>query len=302
MLLAVLACVRPDPAADRPDELLTLTDANNFAYEGTLDAPSFPLAELADSSVAWPNLIADLRCHALDPVADIDNAALLVFPRLTEAEVEDGLGNDTLQQVDLGVYLSHEPGDATSVSLSEFTFFGTETDIQTEFEAGSGAWLVLLTTGTGVAIGARMLVFLTPTAGEPATRAEVEDGCPVLDFAADLRSLEPVPARVEGPWRIDWSALTRNGHGGDFVTTRVDSLMVARFEGLSVQDVEERFLDIEILAAETWTWPLGAGTSADLGTLGGFPGFADDGVWMLGLLCSTCPNPAPLFLTVIEPG
>ena len=30
-------------------------------------------------------------------------------------------------------------------------------------------------------------------------------------------------------------------------------------------------------------------------------GFTADGTWILGLTCSTCANPAPLFLTVLEP-
>lgn len=98
----------------------------------------------------WSGLTRDLQCHETDPVGDIDNAALMVFPYLNQAEVAVGLAHDTLQQVDLGVYLSYEPGDTTSVSLSQLTFFGTEANIKSEFYPDGATWVVLLSTGTRV--------------------------------------------------------------------------------------------------------------------------------------------------------
>ena len=36
---------------------------------------------------------------------------------------------------------------------------------------------------------------------------------------------------------------------------------------------------------------------------GAFPGFDTDadGVWLVGLLCSGCQNPAPVVLSILEP-
>lgn len=290
-----------EPAADGT---VPLTDAANYRYEGVLDAPSFPIAEGADAVLDWSGLTTDLRCNALDPVADIDNTSLLVFPYLTELEVEQGLSDDNLDQADLAVYLSHEPGDDTNVRLSQMGFFGTDADIEARFTEGSGTWAVLLTTGTEIAVGARMFAFLRPTAGETAIQADVTDGCPVLDFSADLASMAPVPVLVDGPWQLDWSALTRDGHGGAFEPTRVDGLLVARFDR-TVEDLQANFLDLESLAVETWRYTITGGTTADLGALTGpsdpFPGFATEGVWAVALTCGTCPNPAPLFLTIVTP-
>jgi hypothetical protein len=63
------------------------------------------------------------------------------------------------------------------------------------------------------------------------------------------------------------------------------------------------------METKLWELPLTGGRTADLSkaTLRGsgtaFPGFSttEPGVWMLGLMCSTCQNPAPLLLTVVEP-
>lgn len=291
----------PDPA---PSGAVPLLDANSYSYTGVLDAPSFPVAALSDATLGWSGLTDDIQCHALDPVADIDDTALIVFPYLSEAEVEDGLSNDSLSQADMTVYLAFQPGDDTEVSLSELSFFGTDADIETLFEEGSGSWMVLLKTGTTVAAGARMLAFLEPRTDTEQTRAEVTDGCSVLDFSADLSSLTPVPVLSDGPWLLDWGGLTRDGHGNPFVPERVDGLMIARFDE-TVPELEADFLDLTLLAEETWTYDITSGTSADLAALPGpsptFPGFSSGGVWALALTCSLCPNPAPLFLTVLVP-
>ncbi|MCP4810359.1 MAG: hypothetical protein GY884_33900 [Proteobacteria bacterium] len=105
-----------------------------------------------------------------------------------------------------------------------------------------------------------------------------------------------------GPWELDWSALTTTGQGYDFVYSDADGLMLGFYEGLTPADLEGQFLDLELVATELWNMEIDAGTSASLNGLEGFQGFTrTDGTWILALRCSTCPNPAPLFLTVLEP-
>ncbi len=282
--------------------VILLSDDDNYAYSGALQAPSFPIAELSDPVIDFSGLTEDLQCHDLDPVGDIDNAELIVFQHLSEDEVALGLEEDSLLQSDVGIYLSQQPGDATSVKLSDFTLFGTDADIETFFTETSGTWLVVLTTGEEIGLGARMLLFLDPLAGETSETAVVDDGCSVLDFSADLTSLDPVTVVPSGPWELDWGELTTTGQGQDFVYSDADGVMVGFYEGLSPADLEGQFLDLELVATELWTMDIPAGTSASLSGLEGFTGFTrTDGTWIFALRCSTCPNPAPLFLTVLEP-
>jgi len=282
---------------------MALIDANNYSYTGTLDGPRFELSELGDPLIDWSAVETDLQCHPLDPVKDIDNVQLLVFPYLSEEEVEQGLAEDTIEQVDLGVYLSIEPGDRTSVNLSEFTFFGTDADIEKVFTEGSGTWMVSFATGFDVGIGSRTLAFLHPSAKSVESAAVLDaDGCSILDFEADLEALEPAAALAEGPWLLDWSKLTTNGQGGPFEHGDIDEIMVGRYEGQTAASLEGQFLDLELIATELWTMPHIGGSAADLSEVKGFPGFTAEGAWVLALRCSTCPNPAPLFLTMIEPG
>jgi hypothetical protein len=111
-----------------------------------------------------------------------------------------------------------------------------------------------------------------------------------------------VPILRDGPWRLDWSGLTRDGQGAPFEPTRVDTVMVGRFEE-DLTGLEASFLDLEALAEELYAYPVSGGTTVDLAALseGSFPGFAAEGTWILALRCSSCANPAPLFLTVLLP-
>ena len=68
-----------------------------------------------------------------------------------------------------------------------------------------------------------------------------------------------------------------------------------------VSALAEDFLDLEQLAEDRWELDVTGRTSASLGELDGFGGVDADHRWLLALRCSTCRNPAPRFLTVLEP-
>jgi len=296
-------------AVDPPDPsgLIALGDGNNYGFDGQLDGPTIPLAAEQDATIDFSGLDKDLQCHDLDPVADVDNVALLMFRYLTETEVEAGLSTDSLEMADMSLYISYEPGDATSFRLSDLSFFGTDPEIEAEFHEGNGSFLVLLTTGTTVGSGARMIGFLQPSAGETSTSGALTDGCSVLDYEADLTSLQPLAVLPDGPWTLDWSAVTETGQGTELVDTKVTSVMLAYYASLTMADLERQFLDIEILADRTWNLEHAGGTSADLSLLvdasdgSTFAGFEAEGTYLLALRCGSCPSPAPLVLTQLVP-
>lgn len=310
--LALSGCGTPADEADSAGaaeaEAAAFGNVNNYAFEGTLSVPSTPVRAGADIAVTWAELTADLQCHAVDPVADIDNVSLMVFPRLDQPTVEAGLARDSLQQVDLGVYLNWEPGDATSVHLSDLTFGGTDPEIEAAFTEGSGTWLLLLTTGTQVGVGARALQFLEPRDDEGSEAATVGQACDVLDYTVDLEALEPLALPAAPPWAVSWSTLTATGQGTPLTPTKVSSVMVAWFEAGALADLEAQFLDLETLATHTWSAPHTAGVTVELADLrrdddgSAFPGVDDTGVWLMALRCESCPVPAPLGLTRLVPG
>jgi len=230
---------------------------------------------------------------------------LMVFPNLTQEEVALELSNDSMQQRDLGAYISFEnTDDATSTNLTELSFFGTDPEILGEYTEGSGTWMVLLASGTTPGVGSRIIHFIEPKSSSTNTEVNLPDGCGMLDFEANLVDQESAPISIEGPWVLDWSELTVDGRGNEFSHSSVDGIMVGRYADLTPADVESQFLDLEIMADELWTLELTGGSTANLADLTGdtpFTDFSGEGTWILALRCSLCSNPAPLFLTVLDP-
>lgn len=293
----------PEVTAD-PSGAVPLTDDDNYAYTGLIDAPSYPTQPSIETVLDFSAVVEDMRCHDMAPADEVDNVALMIFPYLSEEEVEAGLADDSLEQVDLGGYVSWENEDgATQVSIDQLTFFGTDPELDRFYTEEEGAtWLVLLTSGTQVGVGARALAFLEPTNGEETATVELQDACGILDFEADLVSAGEVPVLADGPWYLDWSAVGTDGRGNAINPSDVDGFMLAFYAGLSASDVQERFLDLELIADQMWEVDLAGEDALDLSTLDGFEGFDDtDGTWLVALRCSLCPNPAPLFLAVLDP-
>lgn len=284
---------------------MVLLDANNYSFTGVFDAPTVRTAELVDLDISWADVTDDLQCHPLDPVADIDNLAFMLFPHLTELEVEAGLSTGLLGQADVQVYLSFAPGDATSAHLKDLTFFGTDADVETFYAEGNGTVLLLLATGQSVGVGGRDLLFLEPHTGDTNTDVSFSNGCGLLDVTTDLTSLTPLRVASAGPWTVDWSGLTLDGQGIAINPNNIDQLMVAHYETLTPADLEATLFDLELLADDVWVMEHNGGTTAALDGLsnadGPFPGFTEGGTWLVALRCSLCPNPAPVFLGVLQP-
>lgn len=241
-----------------------------------------------------------------DPLLDIDNVGVARFPTKTEPEIEAALSANTLQMADVTGYIEYRTENATTcANLADFSFFGTPIDVATEYTEAGGTYMLLLTEGTTPGVGARMLTFLDPTGSSSTTRVDVQDGCGLLDLDADLTSLAPTPIKADGPWDIDWSGLTVDGQGGEIPLTDVDGVLLGFYEGMTAADLEAQLLDLEYIATRLYTAPVESGTTADLalasGDAGTFAGFEGDGTWLLALTCSRCYNPAPLFLTVLDP-
>ena len=306
-LLALGACNGDDTdAADVCDgDGIHLTDANNYAFSGSLDVPSITTASGVDVTVCWDDLAQDFRCHDLDAAEDIDNVGMVRFTHLSQEDVKAGLSANDLQQSDMSGYVESRNDGQTCTNLSAMSFFGTPIDVAAEYTSAGGTYMLLLTTGATPGVGARMITFLKPSVDSDVTEAQVGDGCGLLDFTVDLHALAPLPVCTNGPFTVDWTGVTVDGQGHPFDPSQVDSVMLGFFAGSTVPAIEGDFLDLEQNATALYTVDVPGGSSVDLATaMSGttaFPGFLGDGVWVLALRCGSCYNPAPPFLTVITP-
>ncbi len=334
LLFAATAMVAAGCDGEEPDDdddgscssTLTMDDESNYTFVGTLDIQGYPVGEVVypcedpdeevcDIIISWCDLTQDLQQHALDPVADIDMASLIVFQNLTEEEVEIGLSENSLQQVDMTLFVNNdelqaggELEDECQIHLSDLSLFGNDIDVEQYFNASYGAtWLFVISTGTTPAVGTRMAAFLEPTVGETNDQVGMTDTSTVLEFDVDLTSLTQVGAPVGSPaLTADWSTLSTSGLGIDFTAGDVDQLMIGHYDDLTPEDLESEFLDIEIIADDLYTMSLETVTDADMSLATSedgtpFPGIDDAGTWLVALRCTGCPNPAPPYLTILDP-
>ena len=312
----LLGCENTDPKGDDDDDgargNVVLRDEHNYATTSALHLPTIETASGADLEICWSDVEADIQCHDLDAQADLDTVALLRFLHLSEEKVETRLTSGQLDQSEVDGYLEYlSDHESSCTKLSALTFFETEIDIEEEYvESDDHTYLLLFAEGTTPGVGARTMIFVHPTSSSSNTKVMAESGCGKLDFTADFAGVEPVRIPSEGPWVIDWRDLTQDGQGNEIVFEAIDGVLIGFFEGMTLDELQEQILDLELIATSLWEIELEGGRTADLADARGrdgagtFSGFERDkeGVWLLGLMCSTCQNPSPLLLSVLEPG
>ncbi len=294
---------------DEPMDFVTLDDAANFSWYGTLEVEVHEVAELTDVRIDWSQLAHDTMAQPLDPASDIDTASLVVFPYLGHDEVVTSLNDNTLQQADVGLYVFAEVTGTSHTYMADMTLFGTDVDVETYFERDYGeTWLVTLGTGSTPGVGTRSCAILDPSPTSEETVAYLDDDSCVVHPDADLGSLTPATAAECAPLTFQWSGLTTDGFGNSFPTTRIDGLSLSFHAGQSPADLEDAYLFGGVGATEVWTQALEEGSTSAL--LDGHPsaagtpfdGIAGGGTWLLALTCSSCTPAAPPFATVLTIG
>lgn len=308
----VAGCGSPPALVDNVRGNVRLVDANNYVITTDLSIPTVDTAPAKDLDICWTHVTNDLQCHAMSAQADIDNVGLLRISHLGKPEVERQLGAGLLSQSQVAGYLEyHTDHTSTCAKLSKLSFFGTAIDVPSEYaENADYTYLLMFAKGTTPGIGARDMVFLNPTAASTNTTVDVSTGCGLLKFSADLASLQKVSVSTAGPWVVDWEDVTHDGQNTAVTSRRIDGVTVGRFDGMSVMDLQAKILDIELIATSLWDIPLKGEKTADLSKAterksgAPFPGFkaGSSATWMLALTCSTCQSPAPIVLTILQPG
>ncbi len=312
------ACDSGDDEDEGATGNVVLTDANNYESVSVLSIPSVEV-QPTDIEVCWDEVTTDIQCHDLDPVETIDTVALLRFEDYSEAEIEELFGSGVLTMKDVDAYFNYETDhSSTCVNISEMDIFGSEINVGEDFvESSDFTYVLLASVGTTPGVGTRSMTFVRPTAAATTTSVQIPQGCTddaqILDFTADLSQIEPVKLPADGPWVLDWSEVSRDSQGDGIAYERIDKLLLGFYEGLTVEDIQAQVMDLELIATHLWEMELDDQTAADLaearqrkadGTAGSaFDGFdaSAEGVWLVGLLCGGCQNPAPVILSILEP-
>lgn len=310
VLLALGACESTSMPQPKTGNVL-LGDANNYAVTSQLTIPRVETASGTDLDICWPGVVKDIQCHDVSPTTDLDYVAMLRFLHLSEDDVQAKLTSGQLSMADIDGYLEVKTDHVnTCAKLSQFSFFGTPIMVQSEYvESADRTYMLLFAQGKQAGVGARSMTFVRPTATSTNIKVDGPSGCGFLEFSANLAALTPLAVPADPPWVIDWRAITRDGQGGPVQFATIDGVMLGFYQGMTVAELQAKVLDLELLATSIHDLPLTGGKTADLSkardrkTGAAFAGFQPtDGVWVLALRCSTCQNPAPILLTVVDPG
>ena len=285
-------------------ECTFLANENNYSWSGGLNIPEFTTGEHVDVHLDFTALTDDMLCHDMDPVADVDNVSLTRFHNFSNAEIASGLTNNSLLQRDTSGYVDCQPGDTTDCLLSEFSFGGTFVDTVAEYEAAGGSFLIAIANGFDPSKGALFRLFLNPTAESDVTEVTITPTCDVVDYDVDLTAMTHLSLPA-APSCIDWSALTIAGNGEPVNPGKLDEVLIGHYTE-TPDEIDDQFTDIELIATELYTLELTGGQNTDLSSAvsadgSAFGGFTTDGTWLLGLRCTGCTNPAPIFMTVVDP-
>ena len=302
LALGLLACTG-SPHGDSATSVVTcsactLTDANNYTWQGSLAVDEWDLTAGANVTLSWDDLHHDLYGIPIEPT-DVERVVLLAMTQLTPDDVRQAIADDDLLMSDASLTVFCSPEGTTSCELADFELFGNELVVEDYFIEGTGTWLAALLTADDTFASVGLLV---PDVSSTLTSVAFSDETAALTLDVDLKSLSPVVVDPGTPLTIDWTALTVDGVGNALFVDSIDQVLVGRFD-LSVDQMEDQVTSLETLADPLWTLDV-TEPNADLSTLVGdvpFEGIDADGTWLLALYCSSCLNPAPRFVTLLQP-
>ena len=318
----LLACGSSTATPTWPKGNVVFEDVNNYTSVTELMIPKVTTASGADLMVCWNALENDLLCH---PVTDpapagangIDNVGFAQIRNLDQTDVADQLAvgqfDDNLATVYGDFYVAQAPG-ATCAMLSQFKL-GASVVPATDYVQPPGTqtitYMLVFTTGTTPAVGAKSMLFLEPSTASTVTTVNAVDACAtnVLSFQATLGQDMPISATDSSKWHVDWSQLTKDSFGYDVRFTKIDKVLIGFYQGKTKADLQTNFKDIEISATTLYEVSVAPGARdvklGDAKLRGGttpFPGFAQtDGVWAIAVTCSKCQVPAPVLMTILTP-
>ena len=282
------------------DGLVLLSSEQNYAFDSSLAVSSQSIASGVDAQVDWSGLTQDQLGKEVD-LEDVDQLIIVRFEELSQEDVLEKASVDCLQQKDITGVVEFFPEEAQSTAhLSDFQLIGYNVDPAEQFQEGMGTFL--LSAYTEGVPGVRMLTFVEPKATSDSDVVLLTSESAAVTYSVDLMVGERLPLDTTS---LDWAKLEVPTDCGFFPINKYDWLMIARYSDNSLDDLEADFLRVDELADDVWNADIEGRSTFDLlgmtsenGTA--FEGFDRDATWLVALRCSTCSNPAPPFLALVE--
>ena len=308
--------------------MMIADEANDYSFSSSLMLHPVKVQPSSNLTFNWGAVTEDFLGQPVNAQNDL-NAIFLLLVNLPAATFEMQLNNDSFSTSSIvipGPPPSFLPtnGVTTTTLYNNFisangpvdsTMAATYLDATTYTPANS-TFVIAAQTGTNmIGTGIRMLQSFELDPSSTNTTVNLTNSSTTLTYAANLHSLHPtgVPAATAA-LTLDWSQLTTNGLGetlsddgspGTVPRTNIGNAIVGHYTQTPSQ-LESQFLDLQTIATDLYTAAIPSGTTLDFTTLvdakgNSFPGVDATGTWLVALICTNCRNPAPYYLSILEP-
>lgn len=289
-------------------------EANNMTFSSTITlVEQLVPPNTVDLTMDWSALTQDFLGHELSFQGGMKAAVLVVWDvPISEVARMINEDDDTLNSHAFASLQFETDGTVTSATLSEFKSFGAvieEEQLLEYLDPANNYSYTLMAQAHPSTLGrdVQMIQAFALDGAATSSTVTLTDTSTQLEWTADLDTLMPtqVPAAQAGVL-VDWfSSIAVNSFGGEFVNNQITEVLVGQYPaGL---DLNAEFLDIELNATELWRGEVTAGSNFNLQNLTteggaaftGFPAGSTD-QWLLGLICTTCVNPTPWYITRVQ--
>jgi hypothetical protein len=295
--------------------------ANNYQFSSTLTFPPINVKPNTELNFDWSGVSRDFLGHDVNPKTDLNMISLLSW-NLPLKDLETNLNADTLRQADLTVVpltlttdgnTAGVSAGATSAKLYTFTLNGgvvTPDQLAPYFDADNyppitTTYTLMAATGTVVGQGVRMIQSFLLDKSSSNTDVKMTSDSTKLTYSANLHTLTPTGIKPgTGDITFDWTDMTETALGTNFDPTSITYALVGHYTQ-GIGDLENKFLDIQLIATELYEGTISIGTSIKLSDLkdkngNPFAGIDNTGTWVVALQCGACHNPAPWYLSTLR--
>jgi hypothetical protein len=296
---------------DAPFRLLA-QEENNYSITSNLTIENVVVGgRNPDITFDWSAVTTDFYGHSLEQTADIATVVVIVWDLGLEG-IAQGLAvedPDLTSHVVFPIVLNPLEGQ-TSASLREFMAFGEavlEEDLITYLDPSLGyTYTLMLQRELKLGSGVGMIQAFTVDGSNTETHVVMTNDSTILQVLPDLDS--PLSSHVPSHQPdivMDWSnSIATRASGGEFISNQITEVIVGQYAGDI--DLTAEFLDIEYVYRDLWRGTVSSGSEIHLETLLNasgepFPGIEEGDQYLLGLLCTTCINPTPWYLSRLTP-
>ncbi|MEQ1504018.1 MAG: hypothetical protein ABMB14_17380 [Myxococcota bacterium] len=290
-----------DTGEARPGPDLVVAQADSYAATVDWTVGSVTIRPQFDTVLSWSGITTDAWGAPLDP-ASVPVLALIevLYP---PDEVGAHLAADDFGFELLSVWQAPVDG-LVFAHLTDFVYQSTPFDPVAYLVPEPGkTWLAALAETDGSRLDLRTVLALEVGGASDASRAEFTDTSAAVAWSAAFPATAITTATGWETYTIDWSGVTTDALGKPYDKELGDRLFIGKIDGVTTAALGDAALDLPSVATEWWTMDVARDTEARLEFArdeanDAFPGFTA-GTWVVGVTCSTCLSPFPLWATTL---